>query len=233
MFPTPENDLNNLNMFPFPIMFPTDDDDYGNVFEEAVGDNDNGDYDNNNNNNNKDSDNTDDRRSRNTARRREIRHSQDDAARTLQADQRNAQDRQRRQRSTNIARLGPLDTIDDTNPIYIFDCGKMEKNCNHCGAFYWEKEKNSSNRYTKCCMNGVNSNIPLPEKPPPFIEVLLTGKTDAICGIEINERLAYHNRFQLKPVLLNSSTSFASTKRNCVDTKDRPIDNRNGVHAKS
>ena len=78
---------------------------------------------------------------------------------------------------TNIARALPIDEIVETNILYnAYNCGQMSSLCIHCNAYYWTKEKNSSKQYTKCCMNGANKNVPLIEKPPPIIEVLLTGK---------------------------------------------------------
>ena len=148
-------------------------------------------------------------------RRRESRARQRRASRNAATQEQRIAINQSRRQASSERRLRALrDTemiarqwdIDD--PLFFNDeeiqtyyCGKMEKVCGFCGAWYWEAEKTSAGKYTACCSNGAVKLPPI-RPPPPYIQELLLGNSpDGRC-------------FKKKARAFNSKLSFASVSMN-------------------
>jgi DNA-directed RNA polymerase subunit RPC12/RpoP len=85
--------------------------------------------------------------------------------------------------------------------ISYFDIGTMDYKCAHCGAKYYEDERNSNGFYTKCCSSGK---IILPKMKPPskFILDMLTGCSE------------WSTVFHRNPRMFNTKVSFSSVSLN-------------------
>jgi hypothetical protein len=92
-------------------------------------------------------------------------------------------------------------TFFNDEEIHTYYCGKMEKVCGFCGAWYWEAEKTSAEKYTACCSNGAVKLPPI-RPPPPYIQELLLGN------------LPHSRCFKKKARAFNSKLSFASVSMN-------------------
>jgi hypothetical protein len=74
----------------------------------------------------------------------------------------------------------------DLNAIPVHSLGEMNSSCDHCGALYFECEKNQQGLYFKCCRNGKVPDPSIPQ-PPVLIRNLIKHDSSFVCNIIYSE----------------------------------------------
>ena len=82
-------------------------------------------------------------------------------------------------------------------PEFSSYCGPMDGVCEHCQARYFQKELNSTKKFTRCCSSG-NVRLQAVPSPPPIVAECFTKSTPA------------GRMFHRKSTIFNSLLSLSS-----------------------
>ena len=77
------------------------------------------------------------------------------------------------------------------NDVEVFSLGKFNQVCKPCKAIYFQFERNYSQNYTKCCMEG-KIKLTLPRAPPQFMQNWIN-KSDRGMGKNFKEKIRNYN----------------------------------------